>query len=176
MTFSKFSKAQLESAIAREDKLMNVLIDEMIAAGRGHEKPSETSLKRDSLSLRYNKVRAKQSELEFERRERLTYHGKLSPIKRENNPMKKTPAKSIKRKSQITGKPPTKRLVSRRAVQAKKPVRGYFPNPGRYVVWSCSSEKGPWRRLAGFASKELAFEYARAYNKQHKVRVRVTVE
>lgn len=37
--------------------------------------------------------------------------------------------RAISRPSQVTKKAPSKRLVSRRKLAAKKPVKGYFPNP-----------------------------------------------
>lgn len=37
--------------------------------------------------------------------------------------------RAISRPSQVTKKAPSKRLVSRRKAAAKKPVKGYFPNP-----------------------------------------------
>lgn len=50
---------------------------------------------------------------------------------RKTNPAKRPAPKkrAISRPSQITKKAPTKRLVARRKVAAKKPVKGYFPNP-----------------------------------------------
>lgn len=40
-----------------------------------------------------------------------------------------TRKRAISRPSQVTKKAPTKRLVARRKAAAKKPVKGYFPNP-----------------------------------------------
>lgn len=76
--------------------------------------------------------------------------------------------KSIKRKSQITGKAPTKRLVSRRAVQAKKPIKGYFPNPApsdgyKFKVQIATNYAGTkWKTVATFADLPRASEYANA--------------
>lgn len=39
--------------------------------------------------------------------------------------------RAISRPSQITKKAPSKRLVARRKLAAKKPVKGYFPNPDK---------------------------------------------
>ena len=47
--------------------------------------------------------------------------------KRKANPA--TRKRAISRPSQVTKKAPSKRLVARRKVAAKKPVKGYFPNP-----------------------------------------------
>jgi hypothetical protein len=46
---------------------------------------------------------------------------------RKTNPA--TRKRAISRPSQVTKKAPTKRLVARRKVAAKNPVKGYFPNP-----------------------------------------------
>lgn len=50
---------------------------------------------------------------------------------RKTNPAKRPAPKkrAISRPSQVTKKVPSKRLVARRKVAAKKPVKGYFPNP-----------------------------------------------
>jgi hypothetical protein len=54
----------------------------MIAAGRGHELPSETRKKTDPLSLRYIASANLCVCLYGEARSRMEYHGKLTPIKR----------------------------------------------------------------------------------------------
>lgn len=51
----------------------------------------------------------------------------LTAPERKTNPA--TRKRAISRPSQVTKKAPTKRLVSRRKAAAKKPVKGYFPNP-----------------------------------------------
>jgi len=51
----------------------------------------------------------------------------LSKAHRKTNPA--TRKRAISRPSQVTKKAPSKRLVARRKVAAKKPVKGYFPNP-----------------------------------------------
>ena len=49
-------------------------------------------------------------------------------VARKTNPDKSKPRAYVKRASQITGAPPSKRLVSRRKMALKAPA-GYFPNP-----------------------------------------------
>lgn len=61
---------------------------------------------------------------------------------RKSNPAKKravrrkgvTGSKYVARRSQMTGKPPTKRLKKRRAKVVAAPKKGYFPNPGKVRV------------------------------------------
>jgi hypothetical protein len=48
---------------------------------------------------------------------------------RRANPDKSKPRAYVKRASQITGAPPSKRLQTRRKMALKAPA-GYFPNPG----------------------------------------------
>jgi len=50
---------------------------------------------------------------------------------RKTNPAKRPAPKkrALSRPSQVTKKAPTKRLVARRKIAAKKPVKGHFPNP-----------------------------------------------
>lgn len=45
-----------------------------------------------------------------------------------------TGSKYVARRSQMTGKPPTKRLKKRRAKAVAAPKKGYFPNPGKVRV------------------------------------------
>jgi len=52
----------------------------------------------------------------------------LGKGKRKPNPDKSKPRAYVKRASQITGAPPSKRLVTRRKMALKAPA-GYFPNP-----------------------------------------------
>lgn len=79
---TKMSATQLEKTTEKADKAHMALVDKMIAAGRGHEKPSETRTKDDALSKEFNASMERVGELSQERQARLTYHGKLHPIKR----------------------------------------------------------------------------------------------
>ena len=55
------------------------------------------------------------------------YAIRLNDETRRKNPAPRK--RAISRPSQVTKKAPTKRLVARRKAAAKKPVKGYFPNP-----------------------------------------------
>lgn len=93
---------------------------------------------------------------------------------RKANPAKRPVPKkrAVSRPSQITKKAPTKRLVARRKIAAKKPVKGYFPNPlqekmsvnkGKanfpYLVQRQNTEN--WNTSAAFKTKSEAFIFAR---------------
>lgn len=47
---------QINKALDRLDKARSKLTDEFIAAGRGHEKPSETDRKTDPLAMKHRKL------------------------------------------------------------------------------------------------------------------------
>ena len=99
-----------------------------------------------------------------------------------NTEIKKNPAPRIgtakpKRKSQVTGKPPTKRLVARRMANAKKE---FFPNPisklGKdWFVFAVqqtqnpgfNSVNNPWLNVAWSHSKERATQTANALFKDN---------
>lgn len=78
--------AQLKTAIERADALHSALLDEMIEAGRGHERPTETARLSDDLSRRFNASMQRLGELYGEKRSRMEYHGSMRPIKRLQNP------------------------------------------------------------------------------------------
>lgn len=66
------------------DSLLNLLLklnEELINAGRGAEKMSDTLTKLDPISIRYQKVHEQYQILSFERDRRLEYHGNLNKIK-----------------------------------------------------------------------------------------------
>jgi hypothetical protein len=78
----QMSAAQLDKAITKADSAHMVNVDAFIAAGRGHERPSDIRLLSDPLSLAWMKTSATSTALYQERSARMAYHGKLSPIKR----------------------------------------------------------------------------------------------
>ena len=93
------------------------------------------------------------------------------------NPDKSKPRAYVKRASQATGAPPSKRLVTRRKKALTAPA-GYFPNPGKrtYEVFcqTPSMKVNSWTKVASFFSAEKAKQYAKAYAKSypsHYVRV-----
>lgn len=82
--------------------------------------------------------------------------------------------RAISRPSQITKKAPTKRLVARRKVAAKKPVKGYFPNPAKkpapysalpYCVQLEYEGRG-WKTVAAFAAQIPAENHAHGIAKK----------
>lgn len=88
---------------------------------------------------------------------------------RRTNPAKRTAPKkrAISRPSQVTKKAPTKRLLARRKIAAKKPVKGYFPNPGKdeFLVQVCSPISVPlasrkWTTVLKFKTEKEAKETA----------------
>lgn len=68
----------------------------------------------------------------------------LNALKAETVKTNPAPRKrAISRPSQITKKAPSKRLVARRKLAAKKPVKGYFPNPVAFTTPG-PSRKAHW--------------------------------
>lgn len=92
--------------------------------------------------------------------------------KRKKNPAPRIGTAKPKRRSQATGKAPTKRLVTRRKANAKK---GYFPNPAevvkahktaytpsdkKYIVQTRKTATAKWVNVAEFWGPTHAKEYA----------------
>lgn len=63
---STLTPSEINRRLDRLDKLSSKLTDEFIAAGRGHEKPSETFTKTDPLAERSKQVWAEQDVLRRE--------------------------------------------------------------------------------------------------------------
>lgn len=68
--------------MAAADKACSALVDAMIAAGRGHERPTETCKLADPLALRYTAALERYTALGEERRRRMEWHGSLLPIRK----------------------------------------------------------------------------------------------
>lgn len=92
------------------------------------------------------------------------------PIAIQGNPAMKAKrkTKSISRRSQITGKPPTARLKKRRttmAILAKRGVRGVFPNPDRadHAIWVQIMRNGKWLDVDGYGNEHVAGAVARVF-------------
>lgn len=96
---AELSAAQLRAALDKADAVHSAILDEMIANGRGHERPTETAVKDDDLSRRFNASMARMQELRFEARERERYHGSLRPIKRSANPRPRKYATAAERQA-----------------------------------------------------------------------------
>jgi hypothetical protein len=84
--YTKISAASLANKLEASSRRDSKLVDEMIEAGRGRELPTETRLKTDSLSKRFNSERDTWRELQAEKERRMAYHGSMRPIKRKENP------------------------------------------------------------------------------------------
>ena len=100
---------------------------------------------------------------------------RINPAKRKSNPDKSKPRAYVKRASQATGAPPSKRLVTRRKKALTAPA-GYFPNPytmGKskkkanfpFCVETKATEN--WSTKACFKTMQPAKEYAVALSKQY---------
>ena len=96
-------------------------------------------------------------------------------VRRKRNPDKAKPRAYVKRASQATGAPPSKRLVTRRKKALTAPA-GYFPNPytmGKskekanfpFCVETKATEN--WSTKACFKTMQPAKEYAVALSKQY---------
>ena len=92
------------------------------------------------------------------------------------NPDKSKPRAYVRRVSQATGAPPSKRLTARRKAALEAPA-GYFPNPKSkrtYTVYWELPHSANSTTLGVFFSLEKAKQYARAHAKlypSHYVRV-----
>lgn len=80
--FAAMPAAKLHKEIEKLRAMSSAHDDELIAAERGTELPSETSKKTDELSSRVNAVRKSLSAATGELKARRTYHGKDHPIRR----------------------------------------------------------------------------------------------
>jgi len=96
----------------------------------------------------------------------------LRPIKRKTRATTMAKAKAyVRRPSQASGKPATKRLAARRTKNLRVPV-GVFPNPRKTAIKKSytfvqTGHLGGWSTIAYFhddaAGHKLAKEYAKAY-------------
>jgi hypothetical protein len=98
----------------------------------------------------------------------------LMMTRRKTNPDKAKPRAYVKRASQATGAPPSKRLVTRRKKALTAPA-GYFPNPKvkklkKYYQVSIMQEglHTKFMGLANFFTFSEAENYANHLAKQHK--------
>lgn len=75
------SETQLRKAISKAEMTAFAICDEMIAAGRGHERASETLKLSDPLALRYRENARILRELRGEAEARQEWHGSLKRIR-----------------------------------------------------------------------------------------------
>lgn len=163
-SLSDLSPAQLSAAEKKADLAHSKLIDEMIEKGRGHERPTETRGKSDDLSKRFMASLNHSSDIAFEKRRRMEYHGSLRAVKKNPiGPAAKTPKKPARRPMPITpnrGKNPAKKLP-------KTLYNGVLPF--RYVVEKADTRTAKWSPLASFAGKSDAVAWANDYAKQNRI-------
>lgn len=76
----KMLRSELQRALDRCDAAYSRLIDELIAAGRGEERPVDTMRKDDDLSRRYRETAQRWQVLRAEKDRRLEYHGSLHRV------------------------------------------------------------------------------------------------
>lgn len=74
------TRAELARVEERADRVCRRYTDEMIAAGRGHELPSQTARKDDPLSKLYTAAMEHSADIGAEKRRRMVYHGSLHRI------------------------------------------------------------------------------------------------
>jgi hypothetical protein len=77
------SRKDLLSWIERQNKITSEMCQQFVNTGRGHETMATTRTKSDFLSTEYVRACTFESELCWEKERRMTYHGKLTPIKKE---------------------------------------------------------------------------------------------
>lgn len=78
--FADYTKARLESALARADAADSALTTAFIEAGRGHERHSDIIAKSDELALRYIAASEFLHKLREEKARRVRFHGRMTPI------------------------------------------------------------------------------------------------
>lgn len=77
----ELTRSELDRALAQAHKRSMELVDAMIAAGRGHERPSDTRGKADELSQRVNAAADSEQALRAEAARRMAWHGSHHRIK-----------------------------------------------------------------------------------------------
>ena len=81
MDVTKLSANKLEAVGDKIDAEFWKVVDEMIAAGRGLDKPSDIFRRTDPLSVKYTELFQKNADIGSEVARRLEHHGSLKPIK-----------------------------------------------------------------------------------------------
>lgn len=80
-SFPEMTESEIRKAWDKVRAAGSRLCDEMIAAGRGLERPSETRLLTDELAVRVNAHSVVHCDIVAEMRRRETYHGSLKRIR-----------------------------------------------------------------------------------------------
>lgn len=77
---AQLTPSKLDAAISRADRAVSMIMNELIAQGRGYERISEIRAKSDGLSLRAQRALDDSRELHDEEMRRLRYHASLRRI------------------------------------------------------------------------------------------------
>jgi hypothetical protein len=79
-SYADLSASKLQAAYSKQQAENSQLNSEMIMAGRGYEKPTETRTKSDSLAKRVNAASDRHNALVEEMRRRQRFSGTLKPL------------------------------------------------------------------------------------------------
>jgi hypothetical protein len=78
------SSTRLQKLHAKTSAEQSSLGSEMIASGRGYEKPNETRTKTDPLALRVNDAADRMYHIQQEISRRNRFHGKMTPLPKQH--------------------------------------------------------------------------------------------
>lgn len=81
MNVTTMSAKKLEKESEKTDKAFWDVVGELIAVGRGMDRPSDIFPRTDPLSIKYTELFEKNMELGAEYTRRMDHHGSLKPIK-----------------------------------------------------------------------------------------------
>lgn len=81
MNISTISGATLLAKLEKQERVTSEFCQKFIDAGRGHERMSDIRSNAEALSLEYCVALDLENALRAEKNSRMTYHGKLTPIK-----------------------------------------------------------------------------------------------
>lgn len=171
---SEMSAAAINKELDELQTKDSAVLDELIAAGRGHELASETMQKTDPLSLKLRKLRERHSELMFEVRKRAGPG--MYRLPKGFGPMKNparllTPAAVNKALDKINAKPQKNPAPKTRRVKvvAANPAPTFARDKTvkapdlAYSVQRWNAQVGDWSTLAAFGMVDYATKWARQY-------------
>lgn len=151
----ELSGPELLRRLDAADRVASQLNQELIDAGRGWEKSSETWEKNDPLSSRWKGAMVAWQKLNTERQRRETYHGSVRPIKRKENPVAKAAKKTAKKKpsaAQLAARREFAAIMksggfaaakkARKSTRKKNPVAASPRTPTRTRTLSAASRPG----------------------------------
>ncbi len=169
---SEMSAAAINKELDELQTKDSAVLDELIAAGRGHELASETMQKTDPLSLKLRKLRERHSALMFEVRRRAGPG--MYRLPKGFGPMKNparllTPAAVNKALDKINAKPNPARKTRAVRVVAANPALTFARDKTvkapdlPYSVQHWNASIGAWSTLAAFGMVDYATKWARQY-------------